>query len=133
MIVNDTWQLIHVTATLPIILEETWMTLVGINRGRTTILRGPTNRPELSYNILHVNPKERHIESVAEHLIRMLEEVNQVAEGRRILFVASKASCDTLAKQFGCFKHHSGMSKDDKHNHLEGQKSGKVMESNGRE
>lgn len=38
LIVNDTWQLIHLTAILPIILEETWMTLVGINLGRMTIL-----------------------------------------------------------------------------------------------
>jgi hypothetical protein len=49
------------------------------------------------------------------------------------MFVASIGVCDSLAKQFGCFKHHGDMNKDDKHNHLEGWKSGMMVEADGRQ
>jgi len=131
LIVDNSWQIIHLTATLPPVLQSAWETLLGIDKKRTIFLRGPTNRLELSYNVLHVNPKERHPDSVAGHLIRMLEDDNQHPEGRRIMFVSSIVECDRLASLFECFKHHGGMNQDDRHNHLEGWKKGLVVASDG--
>jgi superfamily II DNA helicase RecQ len=128
LIVDNSWQWIWLTATLPLRLQRLWQTIMGIDPLRTIFLRGPTNRLELAYNVLHVNPKERHLDSVAKHLIRMLEDDNQHPEGRRIMFVASIGECNRLSKSFGCFKHHAEMSADDRHNHLDAWKKGVVVE-----
>ena len=127
MIIRNTWQIIHLTATLPICLQQKWETLLGIDRSRTIFLRGPTNRIELAYNVVHVNPKTHHIESVVKQLIRMLEDNNQHPDGRRIMFVASIPECDNLAKSFNCYKHHGGMSDEEKKDNMAGWKSGLIQ------
>jgi hypothetical protein len=122
--VDNSWQIIHLTATLPIHLQDAWETLLGINKTRTIFIRGPTNRPELAYNVFHVNPKERHLDSVAKVLIRMLEDDDPTAEGRHIMFVASISECNNLASSFGCFKHHGDMGKKDRDEQLAGWNKG---------
>jgi hypothetical protein len=62
-------------------LQETWEMLVGIDKKRTIFIRGPMNRLELAYHVVQVNPKEKHVDSVAQHLVRMLEENNRCLAG----------------------------------------------------
>src|ERR1700730_9151735 len=80
LIVDNSWQMIHLTATLPIHLQEAWETLLGINKNRTIFIRGHTNQLELAYHVFHVNPKEHHMDSVAKNLISMLEDEDVEAE-----------------------------------------------------
>jgi len=81
MIVQNTWQIIHLTATLPIVIQETWETTMGVNPTCTIFLRGRTNQLELVYKVQYVNPKEYHLESIAKQLIRILENDNWHEEG----------------------------------------------------
>lgn len=123
------WQLVYLTATLPLLLESTWYERAGINPAITTIVRGPTNRKELGYHIIRVNPKERQRNSVLEQTVRMLEEKYTDPEARRIIFTHSIEDCNSLAEMLNCFKHHSEMSVSDRGTNLELWKDG-VLESN---
>jgi superfamily II DNA helicase RecQ len=117
LILDTSWQLIHLTATLPVNLQDIWAQLAGINKARTIFLHGPANHLKLAYNVLHVNPKEWDLESVIKHLVHMLENDSKHKDAHCIIFVACKALCDELADMLGCFKH----------NHLEGWKSGVMV------
>jgi len=57
----------------------------------------------------------------------MLEDNNQHADGTSDHVVASIPECDNLAKSFNCYKHHGGMSDEEKKNNMAGWKSGLIQ------
>lgn len=125
------WQRIYLTATLPPVLADTWSHMAGIDFANTSFIRTTTNRPEHSYHVLHINPRERQPKSVLSKLIDKLNILNTAPDGRRIIFVTSVAECDTLSRLLGCFRHHSTMDNDSRQNNLEGWKSGAMITNSG--
>lgn len=69
------------------------------------------------------------MDSVAKHLMRLLEDKDPEGEGRHIMFVASISECNELASSIGCFKHHGAMSKQDRDAQLKAWKKGTSPET----
>lgn len=128
---SQSWQRVYLTATLPPVLQDSWYQMAGIDPQKTILIRGPTNRKELGYHIVRVNPKQRQRDSVLEKMVRMLEVRFSDPEARRIIFTASKEDCNSTAERLGCFKHHSGMSRDDREKQLEAWKEGVMTSAEG--
>jgi len=131
LVTEQNWQHIYLTATLPPSLQDMWYRLAGIDPKDTVLIRGPTNRKELGYHIISVNPRLHQRNSVLQETMHLLEQRCTDPEARRIIFTSSVSECNDLAHNLGCFKHHAKMNADDKASSLEDWKKGLITNRDG--
>lgn len=123
------WARIYLTATLPLIIEASWMQSAGLDPARTILIRQQTNRPELAYHVVRVDPNQHQIDSFVERLTRLVEARVPDPEGRRVIFTSSISACDRLQEGLKCFKHHSGMSRGAREDNLKAWRAGQCKDA----
>ena len=101
-------QKIFITATLAVSLEDNFLQQVYLPRS-TSVIREPTNRPNLMYHVLRVEQRVRKATDVIVDLTRLVERELWTEASRGIIFCLSRADVDTLAASFGNTKSHSDM------------------------
>jgi superfamily II DNA helicase RecQ len=102
----------YCTATMPPHLHPLFCEKSGIPES-ITVIRGSTDRPELGYHVLAVNPsKDRSplwesLKRLVHHLKSRLQ-----SDERIILFFQDEKDADLFSDQTGCAKYHSKLPKE---------------------
>lgn len=101
---TSTLQCILLTGTFPPPLKKQYLSLT-ICEKYTLIIRAPTNRPELGYHVVDINPKA----TISENTVAL---ITQLENGLRddeciIVFFQSGDDCDDFGTVYHCAIYHS--------------------------
>jgi hypothetical protein len=99
---------IFLSATMPPDLESEFLQESCMPKS-LLFIRAPTSRPNLRYNVIHVENQIRHIHEVALKLAHLLQANTFTGDSRGIIYCASISSTDEVAQYLGNCKSHSEM------------------------
>jgi hypothetical protein len=107
-------QRIFLSATMPVATLHRFMEIAALEVRFTRFVRGATNRPEIRYHAVRVDPKKRDIHSVVANLARALQKAYFATESRGIVFASTVGDAKAVGAELDAFQHHSQLSPDDK-------------------
>ncbi|KAH9918818.1 hypothetical protein B0H21DRAFT_682125, partial [Amylocystis lapponica] len=102
---------LYLSATLAPHLETEFMKMSGLSPNSTLIIRAPTNRPELSYQVARTRTMEEAY-LLSRRLVHQLHQQVFQPDSRGIIFCRSVADSKTISDELGCIIHNSRLTKE---------------------